>query len=178
MKPLQEFVIPLKGMKSGLHHHEFDIDGTFFAHYADSELRKCDVKIDIEMDRRPNMVLMQFTISGTIDTQCDRCQADIKLPISGEFPLIEKFGESEQDFAEEADVVVIHPDASVLNVAEHIYDFINLSIPISKVYDCENEEELPCDQVAKDILSGELNSEDDTDDPEDPFWEELKRKLG
>ncbi len=177
MKALQEFIIPLKGMNSGLHQHSFDIDGTFFANFPKAEHKNCDVRVEVEMDRRPNMVLMEFAISGTLDTQCDRCQADIKLPISGEFPLIVKFGETE-DFEEEADVIVVHPDESTLNVAEHIYDFINLAVPISKVYDCEEEDPIPCDEVAKSILFGNTEKEDDIEIPEDSIWDELRKKLG
>ena len=173
MKSLQEYIIPLKGMKSGMHEHMFFIDGTFFAHFPEAMLDACDLEVMVKMDKRPNMVLMQFEIGGYIVTQCDRCTAEIKLPISGSYPLIAKFGESEEDFEEEEDVITVHPDSPNVNVSKQLYDYISLSIPMIREYDCTTETPKPCDEKARKIL--ERASEEES--KANPIWDELKKKL-
>lgn len=174
MKPLQEFVIPLKGMKSGLHYHSFEIDGTFFEHFEDSMVDECDVKVDVEIDKRPNMVIFQFRITGTVLTDCDRCLAEIDLPITGSYPLIAKFGEMEGVPDSDTEIITIHPDTPQFNVAGYIYDFISLSIPMKRSFDCESLNPKPCDMETK----KHLETQADEGKGENPIWDELRKKLG
>jgi hypothetical protein len=59
------------------------------------------------------------------------------------------------------------------NVAQLIYEFVLLSIPPRKVYDCEAEETRPCDMKALELLEAQEASESD-DQTENPFKEALK----
>ena len=71
------------------------------------------------------------------------------------------------------EVIFIDPEANGLNVGQHIYDFILLSIPITRrIPDCEQMENRPCDMTVLAYLTEKNNIDpDDTDS----LWEDLRK---
>jgi uncharacterized metal-binding protein YceD (DUF177 family) len=130
-----------------------------------------DIELELEVDKRPGLYDLAFAFRGTLATECDRCLADIDLPVSGEQRLLVKLAEEERN--EEADVIYIHPEDPFLNVARFIYEFIVLAIPMIKVYDCEDEEPKRCNERMLGYL--EAQSEDDKTEESNPLWDELKK---
>ena len=144
------------------------------AHFLMRLIGDCSVAIIVKMDRRPNMILIQFEIGGSIRSDCDRCLAEIDIPISGKYPLIVKFSNAVDDGIQTEDVITMHPDAPQLNDAEYIYEFVLLSIPNPRVIDCDSMKESPCDEVTKAYL---LNLESSSQQSTNPVWDELQKKL-
>ncbi len=66
---------------------------------------------------------------------CDRCAADLSLPIESEYPIVVKFDEHSEEEKDDsmADVVYINRSDSHLDISQLIYEFINLSIPLNHV---------------------------------------------
>jgi uncharacterized protein len=172
MRILDHFSIPYQGMKNGIHECHFDADDTFFAHFEASPIQHGNVGIDLVIDKKANMSTMQFEISGYINAPCDRCLAEIKLPISGSFVLHVKVGDGDN---EEFEVIFFSPDQSVLKLAEPVYEMIILSMPMINAYDCQNDAPLPCNF---DVLN-KINVQPSPDMPNDDkgntsIWDSLK----
>ena len=72
---------------------------------------------------------------------------------------------------EEAEIVYVSPDIEQFNVAQYIYEYIVLSMPIIKVYDCEEDNPLPCDEEMLDRLEAK---EEENATP-NPIWDELRK---
>jgi len=174
MDPLVEYNIPVNGLSSGIHQFDYQIDQRFFSNFEHSPIATAKVKMEMVLEKKPSLYVLQFTFSGTVRTICDRCLVEIDLPIEGEERLLVKVAEETE--SEDPEVVYLDPEAIRLEVADYIYEFIVLSIPIIKVYDCQEEEEVPCDFDMLDKLVGE--PEEETPDPDsssNPLWEELKK---
>ena len=107
--------------------------------------------------------------SGTVKADCDRCLAKIDLPLSDQQRLLVKFSVEQE--LEEAEVVYIHPETQQLNVSKYIYEFICLAMPMIKVYDCEEEENRPCNEE----MLGYLDHEEEEKTDSNPIWDELKK---
>lgn len=173
MDALIQYAIPVKGLRPGDHQYEFDIDQAFFAAFEGSPVTEGQVHIELDFDKRPDLIVLTFDISGTVKTECDRCLAAIHLPIEDQQQLIVKF--SEEEVPEEADVVFIHPESAQLNVARYIYEFICLAIPMIRVYDCESESPRPCNEEMLRYLKNTENPDVEQDDkPDNPVWDVLK----
>ncbi len=169
MKELREYQIPFIGLKNEVHHFNYEIDERFFANFEESLVKRAKVFIDISFDKKDRLFILNFDVSGSIETDCDRCGETFNLPIHGNYSLYVKIGEMPTDNSIDEDVIWIAEGASVLDVAESIYDFIHLSIPMKKTHLNKTDGTLGCNQ---EILK-KLGLHDDQQEA-DPRWDILK----
>jgi len=167
MNALSPYSIPILGLKTGVHHLKYAIDSTFFRHFEDSPVESADVRFEVQFDKRSDMILLNFELEGTVRSICDRCNAEIDLPLEDSRQLIVKYGDAEGE--EEDEVVFISREASELNVAKYLYEFTILALPITNTYDCESDPTPPCN---RDILK---YLEQESDEPKSSsIWDTLK----
>jgi len=132
VKPFQEFFIPLVGLSAGEHRYDFTIDDGFFAHIPYSEIQKGQLKVDLLLDKRNNMIELTFYINGWVEVTCDRCNDPFKLDLNGENSLYIKYGES---FLEESEEVIVIPaDQHQFDSSHLLYEYIMLLLPIRRVH--------------------------------------------
>ncbi|MDP2175790.1 MAG: DUF177 domain-containing protein [Bacteroidota bacterium] len=129
MNLLREFDIEFVKLKEGNHHFEFVVKDDFFKAF-ESSLSVHEIKVDIDFIKNTSMFTLNFTISGKINTECDRCLNDLQLPIFGEYQLLVKITDSELE--DEDDLIYIGSSDYKINIAQHLFDYIYLSIPIKK----------------------------------------------
>lgn len=157
MRALTHFSIPIKGLENGLHTYQFKIDKAFFDNFENGLLSNGDFNVNLELDKKSNHIELQFDISGHLHTECDRCTANIELPLDGHHTLLVKYTAEEEKMDEE--VWYITHDTSEINVSKIIYEFISLSCPLIKAYDCEYDEKPPCNQEVKSKLEKDDDEE-------------------
>ena len=81
MEVLDHFSIPFIGLKVGLHQLKFEVDDSFFAEYENSLVKQGELTVTLDLDKRSHMAGLDFSLEGTVITDCDRCMEDINLPI-------------------------------------------------------------------------------------------------
>lgn len=174
MKPLREYDIAFVGLKTGIHKFSFDVGDKFFALFENSPVSKGNVNIDLTFDKKLNFFLLNFQVSGTVNLPCDRCSDIIDFPIDADYPIVVKFDDHQEGNKDDsnADVIYITRSETHLNVAQLIYEFIVLSIPIGRIY-CEAIEK-KCNEESLKILKN-LNQK--TKPVTDPRWNKLKYKA-
>lgn len=172
MDALIPFSIPIKGLRPGVHQFEFSIDGNFFRHFEHSPVNDGQVLMHMNLDKRPNLYILEFDFKGTVKTECDRCLAEIDLPVADQQRLMVKYSTEEEP--EDAEVVFIHPETQQLNVAIYIYEFICLSIPMIRVYDCANDPNRVCNQEMLKYLQSEEGDQPAEEQSDNPIWDVLK----
>ncbi len=159
MDILKEFEIPFRGLQDGLHEMEYHLRNNFFSVFDKPLITDADVNVQVELDRRPSMMILDIEFSGDFPATCDRCLNDIRIPISGEHQLIIKFIEGESN---EDDVIYLDDGVHVLNIAQYLYECIIVAIPLSKVRDCETDEYKYCNKEVLDRLTLDVSDEEDT----------------
>jgi len=169
MNVLEHFIIPYKGMGIGIHKLEFDIDNDFFETFDASHLTNGVFRVLVEMDKRHDSSVFTFLISGSTYTNCDRCLESINLPMSGKYNLHVKHG---IDGESDDEILYIHPETSTLNLSQFIYEFTLLSMPLVKIYGCENDETPPCNFDILDKLDQDINDVSDLKN-DDGIWDSL-----
>lgn len=114
-----------------------------------------------------------FDIAGSMDLPCDRCNENMTYPIHGKHQVLVKLENQENPVADE--IIYLSPDAYEINVADTLYDFHILSIPLKK--DCLQPENENCQKI-NDLLMGSSEAENTIEENEgDPRWNDLKKLL-
>jgi uncharacterized protein len=167
MNPFVAYSIPVQGLNLGAHEFKFSVDSAFFALFEDSPIATGQVDFEVFLEKRSDMLLFDFEFSGHVGAVCDRCTAEINLPIEDSRSLIAKY--TEDDVDEEEEVVFIHREAAHFNLAQYLYEFVILALPINNVYDCQDEPNPPCNFEVLEHLGHEDAEEDKTS-----IWDELK----
>lgn len=167
MDALKEFLLPIKGFKQEHYEFDFQLDKSFFSCFEDAIVSDGAINVSLDLDNRPGFIELNFSFEGTVKSDCDRCLASINLPIEGDAKLIVKYSEEAQEDTDE--IVFIHPETSHFNVAPFIYEYVCLAVPLTRIYDCENDEEPPCDFELLNKINGISDlapnrEEDDEDD--------------
>ncbi len=168
MDPLRRFTIPINGLSLGIHPFEFEISKSFFSHFEDSPIENGKFKVAIDLDKRIDMMVLDFYITGSMNTACDRCLEKFDLPLNGDHNLIVKIASESQSGDE---VVYITDTQTELNLANFIYEFIILTIPIVKITDDESIHS--CNEEVWDYLESK-KEEEDKDSESNPIWDKLK----
>lgn len=171
MNVLDQFSIPYKGLGTGLHELHFDIDDSFFKAFDEPVLNNGKFKVKLYLDKKSDHSILNFEINGHTRTACDRCLADIDLPVYGEYTMHLKFSEDE---LEDDEIVFMHPETSIVNVAKFIYDIIGVSVPITKIYNCDSDENPPCNQKVLSKLSNEDHDIVESSEQLPSPWDKLK----
>lgn len=174
MSDLKQFVINFGSLPNGEHEFNFEVDDTFFQHFENSLIQKGDLGVLVVMEKKENMLLLDFTMEGIVTVPCDRCLEDLDLEIESYNELIVKFGEESEE--ETDDVVVISPKENELNVAQYIYEFLTVLIPLRNVHDEETDGQ-GCDPEVLKVIEKHLakpEAEAEAETPIDPRWDALK----
>ena len=164
MESLVAYSIPFGGLKDGMHQFDYQIDNDFFSHFADTPITEGAFKIDLDFDKKPDVIAVQIKFNGTVGTACDRCLEQMKMPVTGEEQLLIKFSD---DFKEEAEVVYLPVGTHVWNAAQYIYEFICLALPITKTHD------LTADSTCDTTMLSYLEKKE-TKPEENQIWDQLK----
>lgn len=152
MDLLEHFSIPYLGMKNGLHDYNFEVDKPFFEVFKNDQIFNGDLKVTLEIDKRPDMGEAFFHIKGYVEVECNRCLSPVNLEIDVDEKLHIKYGEEDLN---EDEVIFINPETSRINFAQVIYEYICLALPMITAH----EDIEDCDQKVVERLND--NDEDD-----------------
>ena len=130
------FILPLKGIGQGLHEYDLRVDDAFLSSFDESPVRGADVDLHLIVDKRSREMVIDFDFAGTVATSCDRCLADIDLPISDRRQLIVQFSPEAEGQRDEGEIVYLHPDTNEFNLAPFVYEMVVLAVPMIRTYDC------------------------------------------
>ena len=98
-------------------------------------------------------MMLKFEIDGSVNVICDRCGNSLMMDLWDEFNLIIKQVENPEEMnqnEEDPDIFYISRTESHLHLADWIYEFVILSIPIQRM--C-SEEEMGGPQCNKEVLA-------------------------
>lgn len=175
MKELREFNIDIFRLNNGIYNYEFEINEKFFDFFNFGLIENGEAKAYIEMNKSETLINMKIKVIGSVELICDRSLEKFDFPINTDNKILFKFGDRDEDVSDE--IVVIERNTQRLNLAQHIYDFINLAIPMKKIHPrFQEEEDEESEEEAKLIYSSQEIEEEFEDKKEeiDPRWNILK----
>lgn len=139
---------------------EYTIDDSFFQK-IDGLIWRGQVHTTVEVAGNTQS-RYRFTIRsrGIVYAPCDRCLADVAVPVDTVDELSVMLGD---DYSDEGDLVVVPENDGVIDISQFIYEYIALSMPLKLVH-APGE----CDEAMIDVLKAHLSarSSEDTDEEE------------
>lgn len=167
MKKFIQFNIPLTGLKVGTHQFDYQIDKSFFEAFEEPLYNNATLEVGVTLDKEETVCTFDFLITGSVETNCDRCLELYKEQIETKQQLLLKYSEEPR---EEEEVIYILPGTASINLAHFIYEFICLAMPMKKVHPEVNGKST-CNKKVLEYLS----KKDEPTENENPIWDELKK---
>ncbi len=165
---LKQFVVQFSGLSLGIHEYKFEVVDLFFEQYAIEDVEGGNINVDFSLEKRENMMELNFKMAGTLKTVCDRCLDPLEIDIDTNDQLLIKFGAETNSDNEE--LLILGPEAYQIDIAPHIYEFITIQFPLRKVHDDED-----CDPAVLAKLQEAIATPEDDDDTTTNMWDELKK---
>lgn len=172
MERKRNFDIHFVGLKNTVHEFSYDVTDSFFRMYEKSPIEKADLKVLVSFDKKDSFFILNFQADGTIHLPCDRCNEPFDYELLCDFEIIFKFEEPEEGIEDEADVVYISRSDTCLNVADIIYDYILVNIPIQVFHPNNQEGKSTCNP---EILAKLNITNIKENDEVDPRWASLTK---
>ena len=174
MKALRQFDIAFVGLPPGEHTFEYQITDSFFENYGPQDFNNCNATVKLLLDKKNNFFLLKFEIGGTITVNCDRCGQPFELQLWDDFEHVVKMVNNPEELNEEddTDVSFISLTESHLNVADWIYEFINLSIPMQRLHPVDSTGKSGCDPKILEMLD-QMNQQGN--ESGNPIWKDLDK---
>ncbi len=143
MDHLQQYSIGFSGLSNGSHSFSFEMDTAFFHAFEESEVKQALVEVQLEMEKSHRMLELDFHLKGWVQLPCDRCLEAYRQNVDQQQKLFVKLGHEYKEESE--DVVVIPEGESDFNIAQYIYEYIHLGLPIKRVHPDATLEQPSCD---------------------------------
>ena len=169
-----KYDVEFKGLKEGLHQFGFETGEKFFKNFENSPVNKGDVKVDVTLEKRSTFLKIYLKLKGWVELTCDRCLGDYRQKIKNKAEVLVKFSEVEQE--DDVDVMWVLPEEHRLNLAQLIYEYIALAIPLKRIHPDDENGQSGCDPEMLAKIEDYMHPEDESDEDEiDPRWEALKK---
>ena len=176
MNYLSQYTLPFSGLSEGKHQFDFTVDDRFFAEFETSEVKKGELEIAVELEKRSTHLSLTFKIDGVVELVCDRCLENFSYHVESKRKLLVKF--SEKQIEDEAELIYLRPTAFEVEIAQYIYEFVILSLPIRRIHPDGEDGKTLCDPVMIKKLEELRHHSNTLDEPDDPRWNELKKIIG
>ena len=165
MERLKDYSIEFKGLKEGRHIWDFNLSAAFFELLDNPIVQDGNFKCKVLLDLTETLLTFNFQIEGEMVHNCDDCLDELTVPISTSGRLFVKFGEEYEEQSDE--IIVIDRNEHQINIAQYIYEFIVLSIPLRLVHPEDENGNSTCNPEMMSRLSSYLVSEIEEGENED-----------
>ena len=161
---LNTFKIDIFRLENKQYLHEFEGNNDFFEALDQELIQKGNFKAIVVLNKNETMIQMMYKITGSVELTCDRSLDLFDFPVDITQKMILKFSDHNEEITEE--LVLIDRNTQYVNVAQDIFDFIGLQIPIKKLHPRFIKDEVTYDSLMK-KFEDEYIDEDDLDNDDD-----------
>ncbi len=175
MSRRREFEIAFVGLRPGTHEFNYSIDDKFFEAFQQQDFKNCRANIKVLLDKKNSFMQLRFEIGGSLEVTCDRCNSHLPLDLWDEFMITVKLVEDPEVMnaqEDDPDMYYIAQGESHVDVANWIYEFINLAIPMQKACEFDKMDGPFCNPSALDVLK---KLEPEKEKKENPIWKGLEK---
>jgi len=169
---MNNYSIEFRGLSEGKHNYDFTITDNFFNNFEESEIKKGNVLINIEMIFIKDLIILNISLKGDVEIQCDRCLDYFYHPISYKTKLFVEFGSENSDISDVDNKIIISEKEDKIVLDKHFYDYIHLSLPYQRFHPEDKNGNLTCNiemlNKLEELSTNENNKEID------PRWDKLK----
>ena len=160
------FDIDFYKLAEGIHEFDFDFDSRFFDLFEDSIIEQGSGEVKVILNKASSMITLTFNLDAEIELICDRSLEPFMQEVKESKEVRLKFGDHWEELND--DLILIPTNTQKVDVAQFVYEFLTLAIPMKKLHPRYNDDE-------EILITDEEISEQSSDEPIDPRWNELKK---
>ncbi|MFI3321967.1 MAG: DUF177 domain-containing protein [Rikenellaceae bacterium] len=140
MKERGKYSIAFQGLSIGVHQFEFECDSEFLNRHSEGMYPKGDCKIEIELEKGANLITINYSITGEVEVECDRCLDRFMMDVDYDGSIFIKFSQEIDEPAfdgnpdGESDILWMNPADNYIDLAQYIYESIILALPARRVH--------------------------------------------
>jgi len=140
------YAILFKGLSLGSHVYDWTVDGRFFESYEMSEISDACIQVQLTLVKHSHFLELHFVLDGWVGVSCDRCLDPLKLEMVSEAQMYVKFDNhaGEDISGDDVDVIVLSYDEDRLDVAQYLYEYAHLNLPIRRVHPDDDKGRSTC----------------------------------
>ncbi len=172
---IEIFTVEFVKLADGHHEIDVDLDKSFFDYYQNNDVLDAQLKVELDIEKTGNLMIVDIFTTGQIVYPCDRCLSDLAVPVDVDFKVIyhlnsEHITENEVVNDLESDIVYLTPKEFKVNLSQVVYESSLLGVPMIK--NCDDFDNNQCDEEMIGKINGTQMSE--STENVDPRWEKLK----
>ena len=171
-----QFDLPIARLSLKTHQFAFELGRAFFEQFDPKGefIANGNLHADVMLTKTERLITINSHITGTVRLTCDRSLDEYDQPLDIDNQLLVRYGDEPKELDD--DVLQVTPDTLTLHLAQHLYDYIGLALPMKKLHPrFQNEADENPDSETKLIFSTRPADENpDDDEPGDPRWAALK----
>lgn len=145
MQTMEQLKVDLKRIHADAEVRTIQLDSSFFEQLDQEEINGGDVKVEISLREQDDVYVVGVKVVGNVIVSCDRCMAELQLPVDVSEIIKLKYGE--ESYSENDDYEFVHDLVKPYDLSWLVYEIIEVSLPISRVH-AEGE----CDEKMMEIL--------------------------
>ena len=173
MNKLNTYNIDIFKLRNTTHVYDFEVKSSFFKVFEDREITEGKATVIAQIKKSELMLEMNMRIKSKIKLTCDRSLDTYDYQLETNNNIIFKYGDNWEELSDE--IVIIPRDEQRINVAQYIYEFIRLAVPMKKLHPrfVRNEQG---DGSLHELVycSSEKEKKNRVNEGTDPRWEKLK----
>ncbi|MCR5886480.1 DUF177 domain-containing protein [Hymenobacter sp. J193] len=176
MKKDAQYDLAIAKLADKTHHFAFELDRAFFEQFEQQLIPDGKLHADVTLHKTDRLLTLDFDITGTVRLVCDRSLDEYDQPLDVHEQLLVRYGDREIELDD--NVLQITQDTQTLPIAQHLFDYIGLALPMKKLHPrFQNEPDENPDSETKLIFTTRQEGDADDDDDNDgidPRWNALR----
>ncbi len=143
----KKYDVPIQSLHIGEYTFKYLLNKDFFINYDCADLQSSEIEAEVKIAKKNNFLQLSIYLYGYVFLVCDRCANVFKNNIWDEFSMMVKMVDNPQKYNQEEqdpDVYYIGKNDNHINLANWLYEFAYLSIPLHKICKSIGGEEVNC----------------------------------
>ena len=173
------FRINILSLKNGSYLHTMEVNDAFFAAHPGSIVQRGNLTVKVQLEKSDAALTTMLDIAGWVELECGRSADFYQQPIHTQERIIFKFGDEDRELSE--DVQMIRRTTTELDLAQFVYEFIHLALPVRRIKpELAAQEDEDANQEGTLVYTSATADDDeelvpDSNRADDPKWQQLKK---
>jgi uncharacterized protein len=165
---LASYDLNIHGLEDRTYVYSVSSGDVFFGEFDQEIIKGGSVDAEIELIKNTHLLRLNFKIKARLKLECDRSLDIFEEDFSISESYVYKFGDHEEELSEEMSMITF--GTPKINVAQHVFDFVFLAVPMRRI-----KPELRTEDGDEDKLFYEDPIEEETKNEQeiDPRWADL-----
>ncbi|MFN8430014.1 MAG: DUF177 domain-containing protein [Spirosomataceae bacterium] len=164
------FDINIHGLETKTYEYDFEGDDSFFSVFEQEIIEGGSFKAKVILDKTSTLIRLNFEIYARLKLLCDRSLETFEEDFKINEMHIFKFGHNTEEISDEMDVIPF--GTPKINVAELIFDYVLLQVPIKKLHP-RFRDEISGDEEGVMIYQDQETEKESESKETDPRWAAL-----